>query len=90
MRSLLGAEGVRTVAAPPVSNKWDTIIYDEFKKELKSLFGRHTNPVRAEFDMRQSMQGLNETVNDYVTALRTFVADCDIQDNIYENRQLAM
>ena len=36
------------------------------------------------------MQGENETVNDYITALCTLVADCDIQDNISESRQLAM
>ena len=90
MRSLLGAEGVCIVAAQPVSNKWDTITYDEFKKELISLFERPSNPVRAKFDMHQRMHVINETVNDHVTALRTLVADCDIQDNIYENHQLAM
>ena len=68
----------RIVAAPPVSNKWDTITYDEFKKELKLLFERPTNPVCAKFDMRQRMQEINETVNDYVTALCTLVADYDI------------
>ena len=90
MCSLLGAEGVRIVAAHPVSNKWVTNTYDELKKEPKSLFERPTNPVRTEFDMRQRMQGINETVNDYETALHALVADCDIQDNVYENLQLAM
>ena len=90
VRSLLGDEGMRIGAAHPISNKWDIITYDEFKKELKSFLERPKNPVRAEFDLRQKMQGINETVSDYVTVLRTLMADYYIQDNIYENRQLAM
>ncbi len=90
VRSLLGAEGIRIVAAHPVSARWDTIDYAEFKAELKTLFERPTNPVRAEFDFRQRMQGANESVTDYHTALRSLVADCEINNNDHENRNLAM
>ena len=38
MRSLLGAECMRIIAAYLVSSKWDMITYSEFKKELKSFF----------------------------------------------------
>jgi hypothetical protein len=90
VRSLLGAEGVRIAAAHPVSSKWDDIPYDEFKKELKALFEHPTNPVRAEFEMRKRVQGACESTNDYVTALRTLVADCEINNNEHERRHLAM
>ena len=90
IRSLLGAEGVRIVAAHPVSSRWETIKYDDFKKELKALFESTTNPVRAEFELRERRQEADESVNDYLTALRTLIADCDLNDNQYENRQLAM
>jgi hypothetical protein len=87
---LLGAEGIRIVAAHSVSNRWKNIRNADFKAELKTLFERSKNPVRAQFDFRQRQQGNNETVNEYITALRTLIADCDINDNDQEKRQLAM
>ena len=78
MHSLLGAEGMHFVAAHPLSNKWDIITYGEFKKELKLLFEHSRNSGCTKFDMCQRMQGINETVNDYVTVLHMLVAKCDI------------
>ena len=35
------------------------------------------NPVRAEYEFRSRRQGASESVNDYLTTLRTLYIDCD-------------
>ena len=46
------------------------------------------NPVRAEYEFRSRKQGPNETVSEYLTALRTLYIDCERPDQ--ESHNLTM
>ena len=75
--SLLGAEGSRILMTHPVASKATTTTYEEFCKEVKTLFERPTNPVRAEFEFRSRRQAATESVADFMTALRTLYVETD-------------
>ena len=74
--TLLGSEGSRILMANPAAATAETATYAQFKESVMALFERPVNPVRAEYEFRCRRQGATESVNDYLTALRTLYADC--------------
>ena len=76
LTTLLGSEGLRILMAHPVAATATTADYNTFLNDVRQLFERPINPVRAEFDFRSRQQGACESVSDFLTALRTLYADC--------------
>lgn len=87
LRTSLGSEGRRILYAHCVRDEADTT-FSEYVKELKTIFSTAKNPVRAEYEFRRRKQETSESVNDYFTALRTLITDCEY--GIGEDHQLAM
>ena len=77
LSSLLGNEGSRILMAHPVAATASTAPFDDFSREVESLFERPVNPVRAEYEFRNRRQSPTESVSDFLTALRTLYVDCD-------------
>ena len=88
LSSLLGCEGSRILMAHPVATRASTTTYEDFATEVGQLFERPINPVRAEYEFRSRKQGPNETVSEYLTALRMPYIDCEHPDQ--ESHNLAM
>ena len=55
----------------------DTATWDDFKMAATELFGHTTNKVTAHFKFNTRSQGQTESVDEYVTELRSLMADCD-------------
>ncbi|GFO02989.1 retrovirus-related pol polyprotein from [Plakobranchus ocellatus] len=86
--NLLGLEGIRIFSAQPVVDRLATCSHTEFQAAVKSIFKIPVNPFRAYFDLEQRHQGGAESTQDFLTALRSLVADCDFQGR--ENHFLAV
>ena len=54
-----------------------TMSYDAFTAEVKSAFITPANPVRAHYDLFQRRQQSCETVSEFMSGLRTLMADCE-------------
>ena len=73
----LGAEGLRQFNLHPVAAQYKTTPFDDYLIAAKTIFGRTVNPIRGHFEFNSRKQGPNESVQDYILALRTLMADCD-------------
>ncbi|GFN96935.1 hypothetical protein PoB_002344100 [Plakobranchus ocellatus] len=65
-----------------------TASHDEFRSAVKSVFQVPVNPFRDYYDLEQKRQGSTESTQDYLTALRSLMADCDFDGR--ENHHLAV
>ena len=77
LRSLLGAEGIRQFTAHPDADKFNTLPYSAYCAAAKSVFGRPINAIRAHYDFNMRKQGATETIQEYILALRSLMADCN-------------
>lgn len=75
--TLLGFEGVRIFSAHPIADKISTAPHAEFKAAVAGLFQQPVNPFRAYYDLEQRKQGAMESTQDFLTALRSLMGDCD-------------
>ncbi|GFO24484.1 transposon tf2-9 polyprotein [Plakobranchus ocellatus] len=65
-----------------------TVSHDEFRSAVKNVFQVSVNPFRAYYDLEQRRQVSTESTLDYLTALRSLMADCDFDG--FENHHLAV
>ncbi|GFO47389.1 Zf-h2c2 and rve domain containing protein [Plakobranchus ocellatus] len=86
--NLLGLEGIGIFSAQPMVDRISTASHDEFRSAVKSVFQVPVNPFRAYYDLEQRRQGSTESTQDYLTALRSLMADCDFDGR--ENHHLAV
>ncbi|GFN84809.1 integrase core domain protein [Plakobranchus ocellatus] len=86
--NLLSLEGIRIFSAQPMVDRISTASHDEFRSAVKSVFQVPINPFRAYYDLEQRRQGSTESTQDYLTALRSLMADCDFDGR--ENHHLAV
>ncbi|GFN82895.1 LOW QUALITY PROTEIN: Pol polyprotein [Plakobranchus ocellatus] len=86
--NLLGLEDIRIFSAQPMVDRISTVSHDEFRSAVKSVFQVPVNPFRAYYDLEQRRQGGTESTQDYLTALRSLMADCDFDGR--ENHHLAV
>ena len=78
--SLLGLEGIRIFSAQPMSNQISTANSSDFKKAVTDIFSVAVNPFRAYHDFEKRNQLHSETIQEYITALRSLMADCSFGD----------
>ena len=76
---LLGLEGIRIFSSNPMCGKVSTAKHSDFQKALNDIFNVKINPFKAHFDFEGRNQHPSETTQEYVTALRSLMADCDFK-----------
>ena len=86
--TLLGFEGIRIFTSNPMSNNMSTASHQDFKTSIKEIFDRPVNPFKAYYDFECRNQHSHETTQEYLTALRSLMADCDF--GARENHHLAV
>ncbi len=75
--SYLGSEGARLFASNPAFSMLQEARHADFVAEVKAQFVAATNPARSHFEFQHRLQASGESVADYVTNLRSLMADCD-------------
>ena len=77
LRLYLGAEGLRQFMAHPIFTRTGAVSYDDYLEAAISIFDRPANIVLSFHEFVNRKQQPNETVQDYILALRTLIADCE-------------
>ena len=87
---LLGLEGIRIFSSNPMCGQIATASqsHADFKEALKDIFDIRINPFKAHFDFECRNQHPSETTQEFLTALRSLMADCDFKN--HENHHLAI
>ena len=86
--TLLGFEGIRQFSSLPVCDKIATVTHETFIAAAKELFDAPVNPFKAYYDFESRNQLPQETTQEYLTSLRSLMADCDFGGR--ENHHLAV
>ena len=86
--TLLGLEGVRIFSAQPTASAIATTPHVVFKQAAMDIFQTPVNPFRAYFDFEQRNQASSESTQEFITALRSLMADCEFDGK--ETRHLAV
>ncbi len=77
----LGSEGARLFALNPKYGEMSTASHEAFEGAVRDQFKVAVNQVRAHYDFQHRHQGPNESIVDYVTELRSLMADCNFHTN---------
>ena len=85
---LLGLEGIRIFSSNPMCGNIATASHSDFKKALRDIFDVRINPFKAHFDFEGRNQHPAESTQEFLTALRSLMADCDFKG--HENHHLAI
>ena len=88
MFTLLGFEGIRIFSSTPECDQMDTATHEHFQQAVKELFDTPVNPFKAYYDFESRNQLPSETTQEYLTALRSLMADCSFAGR--ENHHLAV
>ncbi|MCP3662167.1 MAG: hypothetical protein GY696_06665, partial [Gammaproteobacteria bacterium] len=82
----LGAEGLRLFGTNPVMQRRiePETTYLELKEAAKNHFSPWVTVYKARYDFTHRLQERDETVDDYLTVLRTLTSDCDFGDTLDE------
>ena len=86
--TLLGFEGIRQFSSLPVCDNIATVTHETFVAAAKELFDAPVNPFKAYYDFESRNQLPQETTQEYLTSLRSLMADCDFGGR--ENHHLAV
>ena len=86
--TLLGFEAIRIFSSTPECDKISSSTHEDFKKAVKELFDTPVNPFKAYYDFENRNQHSHETTQEYLTALRSLMSDCDFAGR--ENHHLAI
>ncbi len=89
--SYMGSEGARLFASNPAFNNISDASHGSFVNAIRSQFVSSVNVVRAHFDFHHRQQASGETVMEYMTTLRSLMADCHFhgEDSYHLALQLA-
>ncbi len=84
----LGMEGSRIMQANPAFAQMATETWGNFRKAVIRQFAAPTNPVKAQYEFLNQRQESSETIDEFITALRTMASDCEFGGG--ENERLSM
>ncbi len=80
----LGAEGLRVFGTNPVMQRRADAgtTYEELRDAARNYFSPRVSIIKAMYDFHRREQERDESVDDYLTALRTLGADCNFAANL--------
>ena len=76
----LGVEGERIFSTHPRAASRDTLSYNDYSTAVKEQFQPRVTHLKASFDFHRRLQLPGESVDAFVCALRSLIADCDYAD----------
>lgn len=85
----LGTEGRRVAMAYSFYEQRYTLKYEDFIKELTTLFEPKINQVKAAFDFRKRIQSESESVTSFINDIRSLINKCNYKNPELEKRLLA-
>ena len=76
----LGVEGARIFSTHPGAETRNSSTYVDYVNAVKEQFQPRITPLKAAFDLQQQHQLPGESVDAFLCALRSLLADCDYAD----------
>ena len=86
----LGAEGIRVFSLNPAAANRGAQTYDQYKRAVQGHFAPRISKFKARYDFNKRVQESDETVDEFLTGLRSMAADCEFQNEADVNDHLLL